>query len=360
MRSDRDMMILIAWLAAAGLAVGIALWSMFSRFEPVAPGMLWGLVAVAALAVLAVVRERRGARTIVLPTLPALLKVPAGPRPYLRPLPLAASLAGCALLMLALARPQSSDSWQDVEREGIDIIIAMDISASMLARDLKPDRLEASKRVAAEFIRDRPNDRIGLVVYEGEAFTQCPLTTDHRVLIDLFGQVRSGLIEGGTAIGMGLATALNRLRESEARSKVVILLTDGVNNAGTLQPMDAARIAEALGVRVYTIGVGTRGKAWSPVQRYANGQYRFDYVDVEMDEPLLERIANLTGGRYFRATNENKLREIYREIDRMEKTRMKVTEHSRRREEYLPFALAGACCLLGGFLLERTLLRGMA
>ena len=261
---------------------------------------------------------------------------------------------------MAMARPQSEDNWQDVQREGIDIVIALDISASMLAKDLRPDRLEASKQVAIDFIDGRPNDRIGLVVYEGEAFTQCPITTDHRVLKELFSEVRSGLIDGGTAIGTGLATALNRLRESEAKSKVVILLTDGVNNAGTIQPNDAALIAEQLGIRVYTIGVGTKGKALSPVTRYATGQYRYDYVDVEIDETTLRNVADRTGGKYFRATDERKLKDIYTEIDRLERTRIKVTEHRSMNEEYFPFALAGCALLLLGGLLDRSVLRTMA
>ena len=238
-----------------------------------------------------------------------------------------------------------------------DIAIAMDVSASMLARDFSPDRLEAAKAVAMQFIDRRPNDRIGLVVYEGEAFTQCPLTTDHDVLKDLFAQVRSGLIEGGTAVGMGLATAVNRLRESEAKSRVIILLTDGVNNAGNVQPVDAAQIAAQFGIRVYTIGVGTRGKALSPVARYPNGKYRYDHVDVEIDEEMLQEVAARTDGRYFRATDEAKLRAIYAEIDQLEKTRIKVTEHSRRNEEYFPLALAGSGLLLLGLLLDRSLFR---
>jgi Ca-activated chloride channel family protein len=198
------------------------------------------------------------------------------------------------------------------------------------------------------------------VVYEGEAFTQCPLTTDHRVLKELFSGARSGLITGGTAVGMGLATALNRLRDSEAKSKVVILLTDGVSNAGMVQPLDAAQIAEQLGVRVYTIGVGSRGKALAPVSQYANGQYRYDLVDVEIDEATLTQVAELTGGQYFRAVDEGKLRDIYAEIDRMERTRIKVTEHSQRNDEYGPFLLLGVGLLMAGFLLDRTLLRTLA
>ncbi|MCB0787637.1 MAG: VWA domain-containing protein, partial [Flavobacteriales bacterium] len=189
------------------------------------------------------------------------------------------------------------------------------------------------------------------------AFTQCPLTTDHDVLKDLFAATRSGLIQGGTAVGLGLATAVNRLRESDAKSRVVILLTDGVNNAGTIHPVDAAVIAKELGVRVYTIGVGTLGKALSPVAVYPNGQYKYDMVDVEIDEEMLKEVATITGGKYFRATNEKKLSAIYKEIDELERTLIKVTEHSRRNEEYFPFVLLGGCLMLLGGTLDRNLMR---
>lgn len=361
MRRDRDGFAELFWLASAALGVGAVAWNMLKRYEPAHPVLLWGLLLPSLLALLHLLRQGRpDVPHVPLPTLSALQHGPTDLRPLLRPLPRALGLAGVAVLLLAMSRPQSKDSWQDVRREGIDIMMAMDVSGSMLAKDLKPDRLEAAKRVGMEFIDGRPNDRIGMVVYEGEAFTQCPLTTDHRVLKDLLNNTRWGLLEGGTAIGTGLATALSRLRESEAKSKVVILLTDGVNNAGRVQPLDAAQIAEGLGVRVYTIGVGTRGKALSPVARYPNGQFRFDYVDVDLDEPVLEAVAELTGGQYFRATDEKKLRSIFQEIDRMEKTRMKVTEYSARHEEYFPFAALGGALLLLSFLLDRTILRTMA
>jgi len=361
MRSNRDRISEVLWLALAAAGVVLVALYMLRRFEPAQPRLLWALALPALLALLHLLRDtRRNATRVPLPTLGALSTGPLDLRALLRPLSRALGLAGLAVLLLAMARPQSKDSWQDVKREGIDIMMAMDLSGSMLAKDLRPDRLDAAKRMGTEFIDGRPNDRIGLVVYEGEAFTQCPLTTDHRVLKELLNSSRSGLLEGGTAIGMGLATAVNRLRESEAKSKVVILLTDGVNNRGTIEPTDAAQIAASMGVRVYTIGVGTRGKALMPVARYANGQYRYDYVDVDLDEPTLKQVAETTGGRYFRATDERKLREIYQEIDRLEKTRMKVTEYSQRHEEYLPFVLFGGVLLLLGSILDRSLLRSMA
>jgi Ca-activated chloride channel family protein len=360
MRMDRDHISEVLWtLLAAGLVAVVGI-HMVDRFELAYPKLLWTLALPVVLALMHLLRARKRTPRIPLPTLTALSSGPLDPRALLRPLPRALGLAGIAVLVLAMARPQSRDSWQDVQREGIDIIIALDVSVSMLAKDLRPDRLQASKRVGIEFIEGRPNDRIGLVVYEGEAFTQCPLTTDHRVLKDLMNSTRSGLLDGGTAVGMGLATALSRLRESEAKSKVVILLTDGVNNVGTVQPADAAQIAEGLGIRVYTIGVGTRGKALMPVTRYANGQFRYDYVDVDLDEPMLKQVAATTGGQYFRATDERKLREIYQEIDRLEKTRMKVTEYSQRHDEYYPYAVLGGGLLLLGLVLDKSLLRSMA
>lgn len=360
MRLDRDRMLALIWITIAAIGVGAVAFFLFRKYEVARPIMLSGMGLVVLVAVLYFIRHSERRPLVKLPTLAALRDGPTDLLAPLRPMAFAAGLAGLCMLVLAMARPQSTNSWQDEVREGIDIVISMDISASMLAKDLRPDRLEAAREVAKEFIDARPNDRIGLVVYEGEAFTQCPLTTDHRVLKDLFDDAKSGLIDGGTAVGMGLATALNRLRESEAKSKVVILLTDGVTNAGSVQPLDAAQIAEQLGIRVYTIGVGTRGKALSPVQQYADGRYRYDYIDVDVDEPTLERIAEITGGKYFRATNEEKLKEIYSEIDRMERTRIKVTEHSLRTEEYFRFAWIGAVLIAFAFLAERTLLRGMA
>jgi Ca-activated chloride channel family protein len=242
------------------------------------------------------------------------------------------------LLILILARPQKSDSFQDVSTEGIDIILAVDISGSMLARDFKPDRLEASKDVATEFISGRPYDRIGLVVFSGESFTQCPLTTDHAVLINLLREVKSGMIEDGTAIGMGLATAVNRLKDSEAVSKVVILLTDGVNNRGEIAPLTAADFAGTFGIRVYTIGVGTEGVASYPVQTPFGLQYQD--MQVEIEEAVLKEISSKTGGKYFRATDNDKLAQVYAEIDKLEKSKIDVRQFTRKEEKYLPLAVA--------------------
>lgn len=263
-----------------------------------------------------------------------------------------------ALLLLAIAgaRPQSSSSIEDLTREGLDIVLSMDLSASMLSKDFEPNRLEAAKAVAADFVEDRPDDRIGVVAYEGEAFTSIPLTTDQRVVMNGLSSLETGLLEGGTAIGMGLATAVNRLKSSDAESKVIILLTDGVNNSGAIEPLDAAQLAQLNEIRVYTIGVGTIGKARSPVRKMGN-DYMYDWVEVKIDEPVLKEIASMTGGRYFRATSEEKLESIYAEIDTLEKTRFNVLRYNQKTEEFLPFALSAVICLLLEFVIRHFFIR---
>lgn len=273
----------------------------------------------------------------------------------LRHLPYLLKIIAAALLIIAIARPQSTANWEESTTEGIDIVLAMDISGSMLARDLKPDRLEASKDVAMDFISKRKNDRVGLVIFAGESFTQCPLTTDHNVLLNLFKDVKSGMVEDGTAIGMGLATAVNRLKDSKAISKVIILLTDGVNNSGMVPPLTAAEIAQKFGIRVYTIGVGTEGFAPYPFQTPFGIQYQD--MEVKIDEKSLQDIAILTDGKYFRATNNNSLKEIYKDIDALEKSKIEVTEFHKRSEEFLPFALWALGLLFLGFILQITYLK---
>ena len=273
----------------------------------------------------------------------------------LRDLPQIFNIVAICLLIIALARPQSSTNWEESTTEGIDIVLSMDISGSMLAEDLKPNRLEASKDVAADFISKRVNDRIGLVIFSGESFTQCPLTTDHNVLINLFKDVKSGMVEDGTAIGMGLATAVNRLKDSDAISKIIILLTDGVNNKGVVAPFTAAEIAKQFGIRVYTIGVGTEGYAPYPFQTPFGVQYQD--VEVQIDEETLQNIATVTDGKYFRATNNSKLKEIYKDIDKLEKSKIEVTEFHKRSEEFSNFAIPAFIILLFGFILEKTYLK---
>ena len=276
---------------------------------------------------------------------------------YLRHVPFILRMAAVAVLIIILARPQSTNSWQNTSTEGIDIVLAMDISSSMLAQDLKPNRLEASKDVASSFINGRPNDNIGLVVFAAESFTQCPLTTDHTVLLNLFKDVQPGIIQDGTAIGLGLANAVSRVKDSQAKSKVIILLTDGVNNQGEIAPVTAAEIAKTFGVRVYTIGVGTQGKAPYPFQTAFGVQYMD--VDVDIDEPTLKQIAATTGGQYFRATDNASLKDIYSEIDKMEKTKISVQEYSKKQEEYKNWALLLFSLLLVEILLRNTLLRNI-
>jgi Ca-activated chloride channel family protein len=260
-------------------------------------------------------------------------------------------------LIFALARPQTSLSRQDITVEGIDLVIALDISGSMMAMDFKPDRLEASKEVAAEFIDGRPNDRIGLVVFSGESFTQCPMTIDHSVLKNLFADLKSGMIEDGTALGDGLATAVSRLKESQAVSKVIILLTDGVNNMGSIDPLSAAEIAKLYGIRIYTIGVGTTGMAPYPVQTPFG--MTTQNMEVKIDEPLLKEISRMTDGRYFRATSNAKLREIYQEIDKLEKSKIDVTEFKRKKDEYIPLVLFALALIVLEGLLRYTVVRNI-
>ncbi len=262
-----------------------------------------------------------------------------------------------ALIVIALARPQSKTDHENMTKEGIDIVLAMDVSGSMLSKDFNPNRLESSKKVAIEFVEGRPDDRIGLVVYEGESYTQVPLTTDHRVVRDGLATLETGLVEGGTAIGMGLATAVNRLKKSESKSKVIILLTDGVNNQGQIKPLDAARIAKAFNIRVYTIGVGSTGRALTPVAINQHGKYQFDWMDVEIDEEILQQISEMTDGMYFRATSEKKLKGIYKEINALEKTKFNVTQYSHRSEEFFWFVAIGILLLGLEFFLRNTLFR---
>jgi Ca-activated chloride channel homolog len=291
----------------------------------------------------------------------AFSQAPKTLRYYLRHLVFLFRMLAMAFFIVVLARPQSSSSWENVTTEGIDIVIALDISSSMLAQDFSPDRLEAAKEVAMEFIAGRQYDRIGLVVFSGEAFTQCPLTTDRAVLMNLFKDIESGMIEDGTAIGNGLATAVARLKDSEAVSRVVILLTDGENNRGEVAPVTAAEIARTYGIRVYTVGVGSHGTAPYPVQvQTAFGiQTQIRDVEVKIDEETLQEIASIADGKYFRATNNTALEEIYKEIDQLEKSKIEVHEFSRKSEEFKPFAIAGILLLIISLLLQLTLFRNI-
>lgn len=284
-------------------------------------------------------------------------KIPKSWKYYFRHSVFVLFLSSMSFLIMALARPQSSNSWQNVTTEGIDIVIALDISSSMLAMDFQPNRLEAAKDVAMKFISGRPNDKIGLVVFSGESFTQCPLTTDHATVINLFRNIETGMIEDGTAIGNGLATAVSRLKESNAISRVVILLTDGDNNRGEIAPVTAAELAKTFGIRVYTVGVGTMGTAPYPVQTPFGVQVRD--MEVKIDEPTLQKIAATTDGKYFRATSNTSLADIYKEIDKLEKSKMEVHEFSKKEEQYLKYALSGALLLILGLGLKITIFRNI-
>ena len=281
-------------------------------------------------------------------------------RVRLMPLQLLLRIVTFTLIVIVMARPQTSNSWKNKSVEGIDIMLAIDVSTSMLAEDLKPNRIEAAKAVASEFIVGRPNDNIGLSIFAGEAFTQCPMTTDHASLLSLLQNVRTdiaarGLISDGTAIGMGLANAVTRLKGSKAKSKVVILLTDGSNNMGDISPMTAAEIAQSLGIRVYTIGVGTNKVAPYPMP--VAGGVQYVNMPVEIDTKMLADIAAATEGDFYRATNTAELKNIYKEIDRLEKSKLNVKKFSKRYEAYQPFALAAAISLLLEILLRITVFR---
>jgi Ca-activated chloride channel homolog len=273
--------------------------------------------------------------------------------PYLPSL----KIAALTFFIIALARPQLSLKEEKVKAEGIDIMMVMDLSSSMLSKDFDPDRLEVSKLVAKEFVEKRVHDRIGLVVFSGESFTQCPLTTDHNILLDFLGSLEVGMLQDGTAIGMGLATAVNRLKDSDAKSKIIILLTDGVNNAGYINPNTAAEIAREFDVKVYTIAVGTMGQALSPVNRRSDGQYMYAMAKVEIDVALLESIAEMTEGKYFRAVDRASLENIYAEIDRLEKTEIEVNVFKRYKDEFRMFLLFGLVLLLMWWVLSQTIFR---
>ena len=275
--------------------------------------------------------------------------------------PFALRALAFAMVVVVLARPQSSNSWNDSEGEGIDIMLAMDVSTSMLAMDFKPNRVEAARMVATDFVSRQRNDNIGLTIFAGEAFTQCPLTTDHDALLQMFTNIScdlpaTGMIDDGTAIGMGIANAASRLQESKAKSKVIILLTDGSNNMGEISPLTAAEMAKTLGIRVYTIGVGTNGTATFPYP-LPGGGVSYTRMPVEIDTKMLKEIASVTGGKFYRATNNDELEKIYEDISKLEKSRIMVTNYTKRHEAYYPFALIALIALLLELLLSNTLLK---
>ena len=319
------------------------------------PGFFWLLLLIPVYVAWYVWKRKTLNATMQMSSLKPFAGAKRSWKTYLRHLPVALRMLALAAVIAVMARPQSSNSFRDEKTEGIDIVMALDISGSMQAIDFKPNRLAAAKDVAVKFVANRPNDNIGLVIFAGESFTQCPLTTDHTALTNLFNDVQLGMLEDGTAIGLGLATSVSRIKDSKAKSKVIILLTDGCNNRGDITPLKAAEIAQTFGVRVYTIGVGTRGTAQMPVETVFGTQYQD--VEVKIDEDLLSQIANMTGGKYFRATDKSSLEAIYEEIDQMEKTILDVREYTKKTEEYMTFALLAMVLLLLEVLLRNTVLR---
>lgn len=320
------------------------------------PALLWLLVIPALMLVHYIYIELSGRRPHL--RVPDIKFWKAGGRSVLgviRHLPFMLRTIALVMIIIAIARPRSSTKMDKIDTEGIDIVLAMDVSTSMLARDFTPDRISAAKDIAIEFISQRPSDRMGIVVFAGESYTQCPLTTDRATLINLMKEIETGLIEDGTAIGNGLATAVARMQNSDAKSRVVILLTDGVNNSGEITPQTAADIAKTYGIRVYTIGVGANGTAPYPVMTPWGVQMQ--NVEVEIDENLLKNIAETTGGRYFRATDNTKLSEIYSEINKMEKARTTIDSFPIYKELFTGFALIALACLLLEVLISFILRR---
>lgn len=318
------------------------------------PEWLWALLLLPLLVLLYIRYNKRHQAKLSLSAY-RLLPKGSGRRSYLRALPFALELLALAAMIVALARPQDSSHWEERSIQGIDLVLAMDLSGSMQALDLKPNRFEAARTVASEMIAARPNDNIGLVVFAGESFTLCPLTVDHSVILQMLEATGIGQLEDGTAIGLGLATAINTLRGSDNKSKVIILLTDGSNNAGDITPSMAAELAQQYGIRIYTVAAGTNGVAKFPVQTASGIEYV--EADVQIDEGTLRHIAQQTGGKYYRATDETKLHEIYKEIDSLEKSRLTSRSVSAYEERYMLFALLAIVLLGAAFLLRTTLLR---
>lgn len=321
------------------------------------PEYLWLLLVLIPMVFWYIFREYGSPASLTVSSVRPFMTTSGSFRRYFAHLAFLLRLLAVALLIIVIARPQSSNKFHSQSTKGINIVLALDVSGSMLAEDLKPNRLEAAKNVANEFIAARPNDNIGLVVFAGESFTQCPLTTDHAALSNMINSVRFDMIKDGTAIGSGLATAVNRIKDQPGKSKVIILLTDGSNNAGTVPPATAAEIAETYGIRVYTIGVGTEGEAPYPFKTPVGIKYQ--NVKVDIDEAILTKIADETGGEYFRATDTENLRHIYHEINLMEKSKMKVKEYSKKEEEYFIFLLMAliALCLEVG--VRHSILRSL-
>ncbi len=318
---------------------------------------LWLLLVIIPMIAWYIIRQSKHYASMQISSAEALKSGKKGVKTYLRHVLFVLRIFAIAAIIIVIARPQNNTEWDTKVAEGIDIIMSMDVSTSMLAEDFQPNRLEAAKDVAIQFISDRPNDRIGLVIFAGESFTQCPLTTDHNVVINLMNEINCELLDDGTAIGDGLATSVNRLKNSNAISKVIILLTDGVNNKGSVAPLTGAEIAKTFGIRVYTIGVGTIGSAPYPFKTQFGTQYQ--NIDVKIDEEMLKEIASLTGGKYFRATDNKKLKDIYEEIDLLEKTKIQVTNYSKPVELFEIWVIIALAILILEILLKLTILKNI-
>ncbi|MEY8868058.1 VWA domain-containing protein [Meridianimaribacter flavus] len=331
---------------------------MFEGIEFLNKELFWLLLLLPLLLVWYILKHKKQTAELKISSLKGF-KVTSSWLPKLKHLLFVFRLIALGLLITALARPRTVDvSTKTKTTRGIDIVMAIDVSASMLAKDLSPNRLEALKKVAAQFIKGRPNDRIGLVEYAGESYTKTPITSDKAIVLRSLNEIKyNTIIEGGTAIGMGLATSVNRLKDSKAKSKVIILLTDGVNNSGFIDPKIASELAVEYGIKTYTIGLGTNGMALSPVQILSNGNFQYGRVQVEIDEELLKEIAEVTGGKYFRATNNKKLAEIYDEINKLEKTEIEEFKFYNYEEKYRPLVLLAGFLLLLEFLLKNTVFR---
>ncbi|WP_343305049.1 VWA domain-containing protein [Chitinophaga niabensis] len=329
---------------------------IWKHIEFAYPAFFWLLLLIPVMVWWQFSAGRKFQGSIQVSSLQGLKGLPVSWKVRFRPLLLVLRVLAFAALVTALARPQTSNTSENIDSEGIDIVLSIDISGSMLAEDLLPNRMEAAKKTAMDFVDSRISDRIGLVIFSGESFTQCPITMDHAVLKQQIMTIRSGLLQDGTAIGMGLATAVDRLHSSKVKSKVIILLTDGVNNTGLVDPLTALEIAKAYKIKVYTVGVGTIGKAPSPATM-PDGSVQMQMVDVQIDEPLMKKIAAETGGRYFRATDNTSLKNIYGEIDKLERTKVEITSYKRYKEYFFPLAMIALACLLLEVVLRYTLFR---
>ena len=329
---------------------------MISDMHFMHPGLLWLLLLIIPLTAWHVMKSIKSDPTLRLPTTQAFDKLPRSWKEWMRHVLFALQMLALACLVIILCRPQSSNSWSKTDIEGTDIVLSLDVSGSMLAKDFSPNRLEAAKDVASKFVSNRNSDNIGLVIFAGEAFTQVPMTNDIATLVNHIGELQIGMLEDGTAVGDGIATAINRIKDGKAKSKSIILLTDGSNNTGVVAPITAAQIAAKYGIKVYAIGVGTMGEALYPTMGFA-GQIEYTRQKVEIDEKSLNQIAGITGGKYFRATSKRVLSDIFAEIDKLEKTRMDVQKHNQMDDNYQPWAIALLLLLSLCAIIRYTVLR---